>query len=168
MKRLKKARELYPDCMSHDYFEAPWDYEPIYQSFGTVVRADSMGSYQGDTQVLLYDDEKKQYGYICFGWGSCSCCDRLQGCASYEDIDDLIEDLYETIRWFYDDNEALTFFNTHEWDFDYDHSPEFVEFCREMFIIRVASGLLEQKTPEQIAVMFLPDPQKIKSLTLQR
>ena len=134
---LKTAKELYPDCTEYGDFYAPCDYKPIYESFGEIIRKDDIGDYQGDTQVLLYDEGKKQYGYICFGWGSCSMCDRLQGCESYEEIDNLINDLYASIRWFDDDNEALRFFTTHEWHFDYSHSQAFVDFCTEFFRKRI-------------------------------
>ena len=127
----KTAEELYPD---EDFdWGGPSNYEPIYKSFGTLVRVDHIGEYQGDTQVLFYDDEKKQHGYMMFGWGSCTVCDRLQGCRNYDDVNDLIDELYQSVRWFDDDKEAYTFFTTHEWDYDFEHSKEFVSFCTEFF-----------------------------------
>ena len=130
--KLKKAKELYPDYDFSAWF-GPYDYSPIYKSFGTVVRKDDIGEYQGDTQVLLYDAETDKHGYLMFGWGSCSMCDRLQGCKNYKEVDDLIQYLYSTIRWFDDDEEGYRFFTTHTWHFDYAHSPEFVSFCTEFF-----------------------------------
>ena len=128
---VKKASELYPDYDVH--WIGPYDYSPIYKSFGEVVRKDDIGDYQGDTQVLLFDKERNQYGYLMFGWGSCSMCDRLQGCQSYDDIDELIGELYASVRWFDDCDEAYTFFTTHEWKYDFDHSEEFVSFCTTFF-----------------------------------
>ena len=98
------AKTLYPECgyrpdgTLRAYFDSPDDYTPIIQSFGhVIVRIDEDG-YEGDTFVLLGKDDR--YGFLVFGWGSCSGCDALQGCNSYDDIDALIAELENDINWF--------------------------------------------------------------------
>lgn len=40
-----------------------------------------------------------EWGYLNFGWGSCSGCDALQACDSYEDLDSLRKQLVADIHW---------------------------------------------------------------------
>lgn len=129
----KKAEDLYPGCNKYGDFWAPYSYEPIYNSFGEVIKEEDIGDYQGDTQVLLRDKPTGKYGYMMFGWGSCSMCDRLQGCDSYHDVNDLIRHLWSSVRWFDDDREAYNFFRNHEWKYDFGYSEDFVEFCTKFF-----------------------------------
>jgi hypothetical protein len=109
------AETLYPECRyksngtPRTYFDSPDDYTPIIQSFGhIIVRTDEDG-YQGDTFVLLGKDDR--YGFLVFGWGSCSGCDALQACDSYDDIDALITQLENTIHWFDTFEAAQTYIN---------------------------------------------------------
>lgn len=93
-----KARSLFPGCQRDKWFDSPCNYAPIIKSFGQVfVQVDEDG-YSGDTFVLLGKDNK--FGFLSFGWGSCSGCDALQRCDSYEEIDELIENLENSIQWF--------------------------------------------------------------------
>ena len=128
--KLSKAKDLYPRGWEGSDGE-PWPgYTPILNSFGDIIcRVDipDIGGYHGDTQVLLRNDGK--YGYLMFGWGSCSGCDALLHCESYEEVDELIESTYGQIRWFDDEEEALRFFREHEWNHDHAYSPRFVRFC---------------------------------------
>ncbi len=110
------AKKLYPDLGEHGYFCAS-DYQPIVDHFGTVVLQVEEEDYQGDTWVL-YDDTGKGFGYLQFGWGSCSGCDALQGCDSYAEIGELIQQLEGSIRWA-PRAELLKFFNEHDWQGDY-------------------------------------------------
>lgn len=110
------ARTLYPECeyRSSDgtrklYFDSPNDYNPIIRSFGHVIVQVDEKAYQGDTYVLLGKDDR--YGFLVFGWGSCSGCDALQACGSYDDIDAIIRDLENTIIWFDTFEAAHTYIN---------------------------------------------------------
>lgn len=91
------ARELYPD-MGNEPFYGPCDYQPIIDSFGDVLIQVDDDDYQGDTRVLF--SAGGRYGFLNFGWGSCSGCDGLQSCRTYSDIDALIESLRDDIKWF--------------------------------------------------------------------
>ena len=133
------AASAYPGW-DFSFGQGPFTYTPICEMFGTIIRKDDIGEYQGDTQILYLDKDTGKYGYLMFGWGSCSMCDMLQGCRSYDEIDELIESLRSSIRWFDDDADALKFFDTHEWDYDWGHSEEFVSFCRKFFGARLRAA----------------------------
>ena len=53
--------------------------------------------YQGDSYMLLRDGET--YGYLVFGWGSCSGCDALQACETHEEVEELKMELEQAIYW---------------------------------------------------------------------
>ena len=96
-----RARALY--CKDYEdsdgsYFYGPSDYNPIIQSFGEVLVQVDDDDYQGDTRVLLRKDGR--YGFLNFGWGSCSGCDGLQACSSFREIEELIQGLERDIKWF--------------------------------------------------------------------
>ncbi len=116
------AIELYPDRKHENYFDAPADYSPLLDNLGSIILQVDDKDYQGDSRVLYRDGSK--IGYLQFGWGSCSGCDALQGCDSYGDIDDLMNSLSNTIKWFDSPAEALSFFLTHDWEGDYSNSHE--------------------------------------------
>jgi hypothetical protein len=106
------------------------DYDPMIKAFGNPVLIETDENYQGDTRVLYRDGER--FGYLCFGWGSCSGCDALQACADYDDLQILIDEIYASIRWFDNADEAANFFDTHDWAGDYGHSPTFNSNAKEI------------------------------------
>jgi hypothetical protein len=93
-----RSQAIYPNAVDGTYFETIYDYEPIVKSFGDVLVQVDDEDYSGDTRVLLHKDGR--YGFLNFGWGSCSGCDTLQACSSYKEIDVLIEELENNIKWF--------------------------------------------------------------------
>lgn len=122
------AKEIYPYAQQDGWFDSPWDYDPIIQSFGEVLISVRDDDYQGDTRVLLKEDG--QYGFLVVGWGSCSGCDALQAAESYEEIDSLIETLRNAIRWFSSIEEAKKYINAtteRELEF-YSHADEWKTF----------------------------------------
>ena len=100
---VQVARSLYPknswdDQDSDSIFVC--SYEPIIKYLGKSVVEVRDDDYQGDTRVLLFDANKNRYGFLVFGWGSCSGCDALQACENYSDIAELIEGFEKKVRWF--------------------------------------------------------------------
>lgn len=96
-----RARRLYGDDYKDSdgtYFYGPSDYNPIIQSLGEVLVQVDDSDYQGDTRVLLRKDGR--YGFLNFGWGSCSGCDGLQACSSFREIEELIRGLESDVKWF--------------------------------------------------------------------
>jgi hypothetical protein len=88
---------LFPGLKSeHGWFDTP-GYSAVIKTFGNVVMEASIGSYQGDTLVLLEKDGR--LGFLVFGWGSCSGCDAMEACGSYEDLESLRSSLEGSIKW---------------------------------------------------------------------
>jgi hypothetical protein len=107
------------------------DYQPMVEHFGTVAVQVDDHDYQGDTRVL-YADTGKGFGYLQFGWGSCSGCDSLQACDSYQDVAELMARLEAGIKWMPRD-EMFRYFSEHDWEGDYSwHQDEQKEFIRQV------------------------------------
>ena len=101
-------------------------YDDLIQHFGyEVVLEEDLGDYQGDTLVLFRD--QGEWGYLCFGWGSCSGCDSLQACESIQDYVDLFSHLFNSIQWFEGPRPALHWMCGHDWRSDY-HGGENSKF----------------------------------------
>ncbi len=113
---MKPLIEVYP-MDSYGYLSVG-DYRPLLQSMGyeIVVQVDE-SDYQGDSLVLFKDGDR--YGYLSFGWGSCTGCDALQACGSYADIEELRQKLHSDIRWYESAEELLTFIRVHDWEGDW-------------------------------------------------
>jgi hypothetical protein len=129
-KRLRSAIEIYPDCVDKNgnYHEVG-GYGAMIEEFGKVlVRVDD-DDYQGDTRVLY--ENNGQYGYLKFGWGSCSGCDALYGCCSVQELDELIKEICQKIMWFDSRQAAIDFFENHDWKGDYDRGEEQKEFVEK-------------------------------------
>lgn len=118
---MKKAIEIYKDDIKDSYFSI-YDYQPMLNEFGNILIQVDDGGYQGDSRVLYEKDGK--YGWLQFGWGSCSGCDALQACGNIEEAQKLMDELYESIKWFDNAKEALDFFEKHDWKGDYSWSDE--------------------------------------------
>lgn len=88
MKDLKK-----PDSEWLSY-----SYDDLIESMDVEVLIEKHdGSYQGDSFYLVQKGD--EYGLLIFGWGSCSGCDALEGCSTYERVVELRNDMYEEIDW---------------------------------------------------------------------
>lgn len=114
---MKTASELYPKYAEEKDFYGPSDYQPIIDEFGEVLLQIDDGDYDGDSRILYRKDGK--FGWLQFGWGSCSGCDALQACTDISDIQELMDELSEQIMWFEDKESAIIFFETHDWKGDY-------------------------------------------------
>lgn len=137
---MQTARELYPDLVKEEEesdkewysFWAPSDYSPIISSIGEVLVEVEAGSYQGDTFVLFKRDD--QYGLLTLGWGSCSGCDALQACDSFEEVDDLILQIHNQARWFDTAEEVIKYVysNIDEWSYYEEEWAEFQDKIKEV------------------------------------
>lgn len=130
---MKTAKELYPEYLEMEqkdgYFYGPCDYQPILKSIGTILIQVDEGDYQGDSMVLYKKGSK--YGYLIFGWGSCSGCDALQACENMEEIQSLIDQLHNDVKWFDSLNDLKAYFINKDWELEYlyhsDGGKEFIE-----------------------------------------
>lgn len=102
-----KIEEIYPDATRYGHF-SEYDYNPLLSSFGPIVLQVDDHDYQGDSRVLYKKGDR--FGVLIFGWGSCSGCDELQACDSYEDAEKLRQQLEAKIKWM-TKTEALEWLN---------------------------------------------------------
>lgn len=77
-----------------DYF---WDYQPLLNLIGDIIIQEDEQDYSGDSYILYKKNDL--YGYLNFGWGSCSGCDALQACTSPEEVLSLAQELENDIFW---------------------------------------------------------------------
>jgi len=120
-----KAIELFPE-------DGMWcSYEIIIEQFGEILIIVYDDSYQGDCRVLLKKDNK--FGILLFGFGSCSGCDALQSCDTYEEVDDLIEGMYDSIFWFDDLQSCKKWVRNRDWPLQYSwHCEETKDFIKQV------------------------------------
>lgn len=91
---MKKAKEIY----EHDRFSSWYDYQPMLDEFGEILIQVDEEAYSGDSFLIYKNDNK--YGLLVFGWGSCSGCDALQACDTIDEVQKLMDGLYNDIIWF--------------------------------------------------------------------
>lgn len=113
---LSIVKTAYPDI---EYGVA--DYNPLIESLGEIILQVDDHDYQGDSRVIF--KRGGEYGLLIFGWGSCSGCDALQACSTYQDIEELRSRLASDIRWESPVN-LLVYFQTHDWEGDYSYQQE--------------------------------------------
>lgn len=119
---MKTARELFDDDNDYCY----GNYQPIIDAIGEVCIQVDDKDYQGDTSVLYkhkFGDDETEYGYLQFGWGSCSGCDALQACESIGEVQSLMNDMEASVQWM-PRAEMLSYFKGHDWEGDYSFNME--------------------------------------------
>lgn len=97
-------------------FKRPTYDEILAKLEGKIVRQHEIGEYRGDWYILFQN--KRRWGFLVFGWGSCSGCDALQDCRSQSDVIALIRELREKTQWFNTRKQLVAFLKTHDWDGD--------------------------------------------------
>lgn len=91
-------RDLIDDRKDDDYWWYSGGYADLVDSFEVETIFDEHDDdYQGDSYYLLKDGDK--FGILIFGWGSCSGCDALQGCYTFEEVVTLRDELWQSISW---------------------------------------------------------------------
>ena len=129
------AERLYPDQYDRDDWNyGPSNYQPLLDEMGTILVQVDDSDYQGDSRLLLRDGGR--YGFLVFGWGSCSGCDELQACSSYQDIADMANRLASSIPWFDTLAEVQTYVAdtaTRELSHYY-HKSEWAEFAAKVAV----------------------------------
>jgi len=126
---MKTAKELYEKDTEWGFYIS--NYQPMLEEFGNILIQVDQADYQGDSWLLYKNDGK--YGYLCFGWGSCSGCDALQACSSMSQVQELMDDLYNSIAWFESKEDALNYFTSHDFEADYSwYYDDFKNFLSEV------------------------------------
>jgi hypothetical protein len=74
-------------------------YMDLVKTFPASILLDvSDHDYQGETRLLIRDETR--FGYLRFGWGSCSGCDALEAAhGSLADLTTLRDDLARSAHW---------------------------------------------------------------------
>jgi len=125
---MKTANELFPKFRNPKWNYAT--YEPIVKNMGEIVIESRDDDWQGDSRILYKDGTT--YGFLRFGWGSCSGCDALLACKTIEEVQFLMDDLLSRILWFDSKKAALKFFKEHNWKMDHDGSKlELKKFVKD-------------------------------------
>jgi hypothetical protein len=112
------------------------DYRPLLESMGYDIVADEeVGDYQGDTLVVFRDGSR--FGFLVFGWGSCSHCDALQSCGTVAEVEELRTELDRGIIWHESAAELARFMRERDWESQH-------YWCRDTGdFVRKAVALLE-------------------------
>lgn len=92
-------------CYEEKFFTPSGEYDPSLSSYDSMVGTFcdeivcqmEVGDYQGDTFYILRKGE--EYGFLVAGWGSCSGCDALAGCDTYDQLVSLRDDLERSTHW---------------------------------------------------------------------
>ena len=106
------------------------NYSEIIALFGNPAIEIWQNDYQGDTWVL-YDSPK--FGYLSFGWGSCSGCDALESCTKVEELQQLVNELQDSIQWFDSKESAAEWFKNRDWQGQYSWGEtDFKKFLKEV------------------------------------
>ncbi len=118
---MRSYFEVFPENKKRKYFSCG-GYEDITREIGT-------SDYQGDTRVLF--ERQGEFGYLQFGWGSCSGCDALEACDSPAEWESLANQMEAETKWM-PKAEMLAWFKTHDWKGDYSwHDDEQKRFISQ-------------------------------------
>ncbi len=129
----EEAREAFPGLLETDgsFGYAGPGYEALIEKMpGEEVISTGDNDYQGSSYVLLRDGDR--YGYLEYGWGSCSGCDADQACSSLQDVADLFNSLNESIQWFDSLPGFLGWAKAHDWKGNWSWGDGVGKFIREL------------------------------------
>lgn len=104
-----------------------YDYNDVVALFEHDVLAQyEEEDYQGDSWYVLLNGSR--YGWLTFGWGSCSGCDALQACSNAQEVNELRDELYRSITWYDSKKELLEWLESKEWSTEYSSpSTDFIQ-----------------------------------------
>lgn len=75
------------------------DYEDLFTSRGLTIEVGrTFGSYQGDIAMVLGDGQGR-FAATVFGYGSCSGCDALEACDSWDEIEAMADQMTSGLEW---------------------------------------------------------------------
>lgn len=122
MTTVEKLQVAFP-ALKEDgsWLEGAPSYRELVESLGHDVLVEVTDSdYQGDSRFLLRakagDGAGVRFGYLKFGWGSCSGCDSLEAARTVADLASLSDELESGISWFDGPAAALKFLRERDWE----------------------------------------------------
>lgn len=113
MSNAELAERLFPEAFAGDSSYHGIGYGDIAAKIGEVLIEESDDDYSGSSYYLLKDGER--YGYLEFGWGSCSGCDALEACDTKADLGHLFVSLRDSVHWEASLDAMLAWFVAHDW-----------------------------------------------------
>lgn len=124
--KIPPIEQVFPGLMKELYFSSP-EYMELFKGLNIeLILTHRLGSYQGSSWVLFrsyHEHRQVMYGFLEFGWGSCSGCDALAACDSYKDLDKLRRSLINSISWF-TISKMVKFLKEKDWESMSDSSVE--------------------------------------------
>lgn len=118
----------FPNVKKHGGFSRP-SYFEIVSKFGNIEIQTHDKDYQGDSFYLL--KRGSEYGYLAISWGSCSGCDALQACESYEELQNLVSKLEVSIVWQESIEKMKDWVNARDWQGTAEWHAGATEFLKE-------------------------------------
>jgi hypothetical protein len=87
--------------------------------------------YQGSSWLIV--QQGSRFGYLCYGWGSCSGCDALEACGNnVTEATELRDDIFNGIQWENSADELLSYFVETDWELKWEyHSKDFRDFLEQ-------------------------------------
>ena len=107
------------------------DYAFLVKKLGKIVCEAHQDGYHGDSVYYVVAGPTR-FGFLTFGWGSCSGCDALEACITPEDYADLFEDLLRDIVWFTSLKKLRTYLKNKDWEGTYIDEELIREFLKKM------------------------------------
>ncbi len=131
-----------------------WGYEELIQSMEIeIIHQADIGDYQGDTFAVVRDGDR--YGYLSYGWGSCTGCDAAAACSTVAEATELRDQIWNGIRW--EDSAAalLAWMDGKDWSLDWEWSEDrfqkFISEAKEQ-LVRIVRGEQPVSAPGSAAV----------------
>ena len=119
---MKDLREFYAEELASGWRRIG-SYEDLINSFEhEIVLEFHDNAYLGDSRYILRDGSR--YGFLNFGWGSCSGCDALAACETIEEVIELRDSLYNDIAWYDSAAGLLQFIKDRDWSLQYSWNNE--------------------------------------------
>lgn len=117
----RPIKEVFTDVVAwetqYGHFSAPFEYSEMLKEPGwQIIRDVCSGDYQGQYGFLLREESSGRFGVVFISYGSCSGCDALQACQTWDDLSNLRDDVLNTITWFNTPVEAVNWFESRDWE----------------------------------------------------
>lgn len=127
------VREQFPHAFTETperYGQLP-TYDELVRAFGyEVLVNEESGIHSGDSWYFLKDGNR--YGFLEFGWGSCSGCDALEACYSFSALQSLADSLEGSIVWRESKHEMRQWMEAHDFSADFSTDIKKVDFLNRV------------------------------------
>lgn len=134
------------ECEENQWYISDWSpcYRAGYQELillgvDEIVESADFGSYQGDSYVLARRGE--EWGFLTYGWGSCSGCDSYEACRNVQDLCDLAIELRNGFHWESTPYELLVWLMSRDWATLWSYHQEEELNARKSIILALANRI---------------------------